>query len=356
VRQRRGLILQLGLMAMAVLSVAYLRDELPAPADVWAEIQQAQPAWLLVIVFTEILSIGSFSRLQHRLLSGGGVKVSYRRVMAVTYAGNAISATLPAGPAMSMAYAFKRWRERGASKHLATAAVLIAGAATTVSYTIVTLVFLLAEPTSRVPAMSGLTAIAGLSAVVVLVVRHPRLINARSRTAKVVLGGKRIGPLVAELQEGWRVLRLTPARWAAISALAMTVWLLDIAGVFAATHAVGLDLSPVEVALAYFTAQAAGSVLPLLPGGLGAIEGSMTASMVGFGALAVPAGAAVMLYRLVSFWGIVAAGWGFWFILRLNGTLLSRMRSIAFTAAMSFAAAGGYAVAAVASSEPVELS
>jgi uncharacterized protein (TIRG00374 family) len=355
-RRRRGLILQLGLMAMAAVSVVYLRDELPSPSDVWAEIQQAQPAWLLVIVFTEILSIGSFSRLQHRLLAGGGVQVSYRRVMAVTYAGNAISATLPAGPAMSMAYAFKRWRERGASKHLATAAVLIAGAATTVSYTIVTLFFLLAEPTSRVPAMSGLIAIAGLGAVVVLVLRHPRLTHTRSRMAEIVLGGKRIGPLVAQLQEGWRVLSLTPARWAAISSLAMAVWFLDITGVVAATHAVGLDLSPVEVALAYFTAQATGSVLPLLPGGLGAIEGSMTASLVGFGALAVPAGAAVMLYRLVSFWGIVAAGWGFWFILRLNGTLLSRLRAFAILSALSFSAAGGYAAAAVTPSEPVELS
>jgi hypothetical protein len=350
------LILQLGLMAMAVISVVYLRDELPSATDVWSEIQRAQPAWLLVIVFTEILSMGSFSRLQHRLLSGGGVKVSYRHVVAVTYAGNAISATLPAGPAMSMAYAFKRWRERGASKHLATAAVLIAGAATTVSYTIVTLLFLLAEPASRVPALSGLAAIVGLCAVVALVMRHPSLTNARSRTAEAVLGGKRIGPLVAELQEGWRVLSLTPARWAAISTLAMTVWLLDITGVVAATHAVGLHLSPVEVALAYFTAQATGSVLPLLPGGLGAIEGSMTASMVGFGALAVPAGAAVMLYRLVSFWGIVAAGWGFWFVLRLNGTLLSRLRSFSLAAALSFAAASGYAAAAVAPSEPMELS
>jgi uncharacterized protein (TIRG00374 family) len=356
VRQRRGLILQLGLVAMAVFSIIYLRDELPSPAAMWEEIRHAQPAWLLMIVCTEILSMGSLSRLQHRLLSGGGVQVSYRRVMAVTYAGNAISATLPAGPAMSMAYAFRRWRERGASKHLATAAVLIAGAATTVSYTIVTLFFLLAEPTSRVPAASGLAAIVGLCAIVVLALRQPRLIHARNRAAEIVLGGKRIGPLVAELREGWRVLSLTPARWAAISCLAMTVWLLDITGVIAATHAVGLHLSPVEVALAYFTAQATGSVLPLLPGGLGAIEGSMTASMVGFGALAVPAGAAVMLYRLVSFWGIVAAGWGFWFILRLNGTLLSRLRSLAVMSALSFSAAGGYAAAAVTPSEPVELS
>ncbi|MEO5876766.1 MAG: lysylphosphatidylglycerol synthase transmembrane domain-containing protein [Streptosporangiaceae bacterium] len=355
-RQRRGLILQIGLMAMAVLSVVYLRDELPSPSAVWEEIRTARPAWLILIVFTEVLSMASFSRLQHKLLSGGGVQVSYRRVMAVTYAGNAISATLPAGPAMSMAYAFRRWRERGASKHLSTAAVLIAGAATTVSYTLVTLVFLLAEPGSRLPALSGLTAIAALGGLAALGLRHPAFARARGRAIGWALGGKRVGPLVAELQEGWRVLRLTPSRWAMIAALAMTVWLLDITGVVAATHAVGLNLDPVEVALAYFTAQATGSVLPLLPGGLGAIEASMTASMVGFGALAVPAGAAVMLYRLVSFWGIVAAGWGFWLVLRLNGTMLARMRAFALAAALSFAAASGYAAAAVSSSEPVELS
>lgn len=35
-----------------------------------------------------------------------------------------------------------------------------------------------------------------------------------------------------------------------------------------------------------------------------------------FGALAAPAGAAVMLYRLVSFWGVVGVGWLAWLVVR----------------------------------------
>jgi uncharacterized protein (TIRG00374 family) len=56
--------------------------------------------------------------------------------------------------------------------------------------------------------------------------------------------------------------------------------------------------------------------VPLLPGGLGAIEGSLAASLVAFGALTAPAGAAVALYRLVSFWGVVGAGWLAWLAVR----------------------------------------
>ncbi|WP_460368586.1 lysylphosphatidylglycerol synthase domain-containing protein, partial [Actinocorallia lasiicapitis] len=137
------------MLAAVAVSLVVFADELPSPAAVWHEVSRADPRWLALIVVTELLSMSSFSRLQGRLLRGGGLAVSRRRVFAVTYAGNAISATLPAGPAMSLAYAFRQWRAQGASRHLATAVVLVAGAATTLSYSVVTSAALLAEPRSR---------------------------------------------------------------------------------------------------------------------------------------------------------------------------------------------------------------
>ncbi|GAA3195625.1 YbhN family protein [Actinocorallia longicatena] len=348
-RPRRVVLGRAAMLAAVAVSLVVFADELPSPGSVWHEVAEADTRWLALVVATELLSMSSFARLQRRLLTGGGLRISLRRVFAVTYAGNAISATLPAGPAMSLAYAFRQWRGRGASRHLATAVVLVGGAATTLSYTVVTSAALLAEPGSRLPSLVTLLALAAAGLTVLLLVRGGRLAGPVAR----VTSHPRIGPWVAELREGLHVISLSWRGWTAVSLLACTVWLCDIIGVVAATHAVGLHLTPLQAALAYFTAQAAGSVLPILPGGLGAMEASMAAAMVGFGAAAAPAGAAVALYRLVAFWGVVALGWLAWTVLRLDGTFWARARTWLEAAGTNYAMAAGYTGYTVApASEP----
>ena len=53
------------------------------------------------------------------------------------------------------------------------------------------------------------------------------------------------------------------------------------------------------------------SAIPILPGGGGTIEATMSAGLVlagGTGAVI----AAVLLYRIVSAWALVPLGWGLW--------------------------------------------
>jgi hypothetical protein len=108
--------------------------------------------------------------------------------------------------------------------------------------------------------------------------------------------------------------------------LAALNWLVDFLSLAAAAKAVGLGLAPYEVALVYFAAQAAGSALPLLPGGLGAIDGSMVVGLAAFGAAPAAAGAATGLYRLVSYWAVVAVGWLAWLALRAGDSPRLRAR------------------------------
>ena len=42
--------------------------------------------------------------------------------------------------------------------------------------------------------------------------------------------------------------------------------------------------------------------LPITPGGLGVVEGSLTIALVQFGGAEVSTVAAVLLYRILSFW------------------------------------------------------
>jgi uncharacterized membrane protein YbhN (UPF0104 family) len=50
--------------------------------------------------------------------------------------------------------------------------------------------------------------------------------------------------------------------------------------------------------------------LPVTPGGLGVVEGSMAALLIAYGVHAPEAFATVLLYRIISFWGLVPVGWG----------------------------------------------
>jgi hypothetical protein len=49
--------------------------------------------------------------------------------------------------------------------------------------------------------------------------------------------------------------------------------------------------------------------LPLIPGGLGIVEGSLAVILVAYGAKKVPALAVVLVYRLLTFWLVIIVGW-----------------------------------------------
>ena len=52
--------------------------------------------------------------------------------------------------------------------------------------------------------------------------------------------------------------------------------------------------------------------LPITPGGLGVVEGSLMIALVAYGGGQVSTVAAVLLYRIVSFWGFLPVGWLAW--------------------------------------------
>ncbi|NUR82686.1 MAG: flippase-like domain-containing protein [Nonomuraea sp.] len=76
----------------------------------------------------------------------------------------------------------------------------------------------------------------------------------------------------------------------------------------ACLHAFGSDLSFTAVAVVYLTANAIGSAAPT-PGGLGAVEASLTLGLTVAGVPAELATSAVLLYRLLTFWLPVLPGW-----------------------------------------------
>lgn len=319
-RRRAGMLAQWAVLLGAVAALPFVHDQLPDLGVMWTAATHADPGWLTVVVLAEAGSMGAFARLQRRLLRIGGLRMSLRRAFAITYAGNALSTTLPAGPAVSVVYTFRQFRRGGASAQLATAVIIVGGLITTTAYTVIGLVALLADPHARAVATTALTAPPALGLLFVPALRWRPLRAAVTvpprRAYRAALANPRIAPHAERLAGARDVLRPAGADWATLIVLATLNWVFDILALLAAARAVGIDVDPHGVTLAYFAAQAAGSVLPLLPGGIGAIESSMAASLVAFGATLSPAAAAVGLYRLVSYWVVVAIGWIAWLALQ----------------------------------------
>jgi hypothetical protein len=134
---------------------------------------------------------------------------------------------------------------------------------------------------------------------------EPVPVNERSRARRW---------LRAQISELRRI-RL-PARTAlAAFTLLMISWLCNIAVLAVAHEAVDGTPPWAGLLMAYCASQIA-SALPFTPGGLGVVEGSLTLALVAFGGAAQVTLAAVLLYRLVTYWICIPLGGLAWLGLR----------------------------------------
>ncbi|MEV0720204.1 flippase-like domain-containing protein [Asanoa sp. NPDC050611] len=292
-------------VAVALVAVALsLRGRVPDPADVVADLAGANVGWLAGAVLVQFCSQACFARQQRALLTALDVNISRRDALAITYSRSAISMVLPAGAAMSAAFALRQYRRHGASTAVAATAMLLSGAASVVG------LVLLYAGTIRTPAWAD-------SAVWHMV--PPAAVLAALLGALVVLRHRGPAPprptAVSPRTSIWRRLRdvADDARAVRVRYLALAIgyaalnWLFDLGCLVAAAHACRLPLTVFQLATVYLAVQVVRQI-PLTPGGIGVIEASLLAGLVTAGAAQPAAAAVVLLYRLVSFWLVLPAG------------------------------------------------
>lgn len=105
-----------------------------------------------------------------------------------------------------------------------------------------------------------------------------------------------------------REIPLGPRSTVAVVAIAGAVWWCDFLCLVCSFRAVHSPIPWHGVLLAYGVAQVVGS-FPVVPGGLGIVEGSLAVVLVAYGAGRVPAVSAALAFRLVNFWLAIAVGW-----------------------------------------------
>jgi uncharacterized protein (TIRG00374 family) len=281
--------------------------------------------WLVPAAGAEALSYLSFAAMQRRLLLAGEVVVPMTTMSGITMAGNAIQNSLPAGVVLSAAYAFRQFRRYGADDVLSGWVVIAMGAVSLITLSVLAAVGLgLAASTGSaydlVESILGVAVIAAL--VVIAWIKRMFLLERAEVLIRISqrLIHKPAGDPDEVVREVWaRLSRVAPSKseWAWASSYAMGNWVFDLTCLALSFVAVGAGVPWKGLLLAYAAGQLATN-LPITPGGLGVVEGSLTVALVAFGGGQVATVAAVLLYRLMNFWAMLPIGWAAWIALAIS--------------------------------------
>jgi uncharacterized membrane protein YbhN (UPF0104 family) len=276
--------------------------------------------WLALAITFQLMSMVVFARLQRWLLRAGGVQVRLWSMVEITFAGNALGTSLPGGAAWSATWAFGQLRRRGADRVLAGWVILVAGALASFAIFVLLVVGAFVAG-SRGPVASlrpigaALLALPLVAGVVAFGLRRSARFRQAAGAGWAVAARIRVLPRAGDAAAGLlrRVRTVQPGLrgWLEAFGLALTNWIYDAATLVTCLLALGIGVPWRGVLVAYSLTQIAAS-LPITPGGLGVVEGSLTALLVAYGLPTDQALAATLMYRLVSFWGLVPIGWLAW--------------------------------------------
>jgi putative heme transporter len=280
------------------------------------QLRHVSLGWLAAAIAAQASSLWCFAYLQRQVLDLAGSSLRLGPLYALSLANDAIANSVPGEPAVSSAYRYRFYRRRGATAASAgwTIFTVLVGQAIGMSVLLLLgVVIALAASTS---AGSAGIAVIGLVIIVLagaVLIRRDlvlRMVGALVRASRRVTGHPH-DDLVARIEgtlARMREIPLSARSTAAVVAVATAVWGLDfvcLACTFGAMHAaIPLD----GVLLAYGVAQVL-DTLPIVPGGLGIVEGSLAVILTAYGTSHASALSVALTYRLISFWLVIAIGW-----------------------------------------------
>jgi putative heme transporter len=306
-------------IAMAALAAAGVAERAAVAAS-FAVLGHLHWLWIPAAIVLESASMAAFAIMLRRLLAAGAASVGIRPMLATAYAANALSVSVPlAGPELATAFTYRRFTRQGADAPLAGWSLLVGGVISTAAGVLIlgggglASGNILAAVAAVPGAVLALAALIGVAAAT----RRPGLRGALERPAAWALRhGSRLVRRPADHPRqtirAWAdrlgSLQLPPSGWMTVTGLALANWLADAAVLAVAIHAAGAAVPWHDLLLVYSSGIAAQS-LNITPGGLGVTEGTLGLALVATGLHASQALAAVLLYRLASFWLVALAGW-----------------------------------------------
>lgn len=291
-----------------------------------SELAHLHLVWLIGAIFLELISYVAWGQLQRQVLRAGGVRMSSPYAFGISLGAGAIANSLPGGPGFASLYSFRCYRRSGAEIRVAAWTLLAMLVSTTLALCMLATVgvFLAFDQSSDL----GLVGII-FTVFVLAVLADAILLQRRWLYGGIVSFMRRARHMTGHpIEERERAFERLVARLAAIKMswlgffdtllAAVALWAFDCAALAASFLAVGVGVPWRGLLLTYGASQLAVN-LPITPGGLGVVEGTMTIALVAFGGTEHDIVPAVLCYRIVSFWGFLPVGWGGWGVMALVG-------------------------------------
>jgi len=275
-------------------------------------------SWFALAIVCECLSLTAFGLSRRRLLRADGHKAAFGSVMAITYAGNAVSMSIPfAGAQLAAVFSYQQFRRRGLDPALTGWALGVSAIASSSALALVLVVgaFAGGAPLATAAGFLGAAIFALPAITVILALRYPRARIVANRVlswavqlVRRIFRKPGIDPAsLDELLQRLATIRLGWLSYAEVFGLAVANWLFDCACLACAIRATGQPVPWHGLLLAYGAGAVVGST-GVTPGGFLIVEAALTAALAAAGMSAGPALGAVLAYRLVNFWMILLGG------------------------------------------------
>jgi uncharacterized membrane protein YbhN (UPF0104 family) len=243
-----------------------------------------------------------------------GGRLRLPQALRISMAGFTLSRVVPGGGAAGGVFALRELRRLGHPTSLATGATVAAWATSVVALGGLLVGGLLVAgttdpglPRASLPPVVALLTLSLTGWVVLAAVRQEHV---RDTVTGHLEGLRR------RLPDRWRprwtvrsdAVACDPAALRRSLAWAAVAWTVDVAAMGVAFAACGRVLAPGVLLLGYVAATLLNSAPELTPGWLGVFEAAQAATFTSLGVEASTAVAAILLYRLLSFWLPTAAG------------------------------------------------
>jgi uncharacterized membrane protein YbhN (UPF0104 family) len=309
------IVLGFAIVGIAVLELSQKNSELSGFSNVFHTFDWW---WVPPALSVEILSYMCFAAMQYTLLKAGHLRPPWTPLVKVSFGNQALTNSLPIGNAVAAVYGFRWYRRFGADNTLAAWAMAGTLIASIVSLSLVAVVGLamaaqVGASFDLVPVLIGAFAVTlGVGSLFVYERPLHAVVSTALRASRALTGRPR-GDTREQISRIMAWMTAVRLNWGQIGRILMwgsANWLLDCACFAMMFVAIDAPIPWKGLLLAYGAGQLA-ATLPITPGGLGVVEGSITIALVAFGGAETSTAYAVLLYRIISFWFILAIGWLF---------------------------------------------
>lgn len=312
--RRAHRVLVLGLLVAAALTISSQWGTLHAGIDQLGDLQWRELRWA---VYAEALALIALAALTWQLLAAGGGRVRFGSMVGLTLASNALALTLPGGPVWAATFSFTQLRRRGVHASLSAYALGVTWGISAIAVGAVAVVGVDLAGDAGPAAPFRITATLGGAAFVlamlgcVLMVRSERFRGMVERRLAPLATRPRLASLLERSRVWMRWASGVPLRKTVLARCAGAAtlnWVFDCGCLICSILAVGGHVPWQGVLAAYGITQLA-AILPITPGGIGVVEGTLSLLLISYHVPAATAVAAVLLYRILSFWILVGIGW-----------------------------------------------